>query len=460
MKKLFALVLAAAMCLSAAACGASAPASPAPAPAAPASPAAPAPAPVPEPAKAVEINVVTTFAGTDGNGPNYQAGIKEWEAKSGNKVNDASATSEEAFKARIMSDFETGAEPDVLFYFNGVDSNPFVEAGKVVSIEEIRKEYPEYGKNMKDGMLGASPIDGKNYSLPVNGYWEGLYVNKTVLADCSVKVPDASYTWDQFLKDCETIKAKGYAPIAASLAEVPHYWFEFSIYNHLTPATHNILPKTADDEHGKAWISGMKDIKDLFEKGYFPANTLSAKDEDTVKMFVEGKAAFLIDGSWKVGNIEGNFVAKEGEAPDPEKIKNFTVTYVPGKNNRKATDIIGGLSSGYFITKKAWDDPAKRAAAVDFVTHMTSDAMVSKFAAVSATALVNGVTVDESKLSSLAKDGLALVKGATGMASAVQDQIKPDCRVPLFDGMPKIVSGKVTPEAAVAECLKLIAENA
>ena len=28
---------------------------------------------------------------------------------------------------------------------------------------------------------------------------------------------------------CETIKSKGYTPIACSLQEVPHYWFEFCI---------------------------------------------------------------------------------------------------------------------------------------------------------------------------------------------------------------------------------------
>lgn len=459
MKKLLALALSAAMCLSVAACGNTPASSAAPAPA---DSSAPASSAAPEPAKPAELNVVTTYAGNDGNKQNYETAWKEWAAKTGNTVNDASATSDETFKARVISDFETGAEPDVLFYFNGVDSNPFVEAGKVVSIEEIRKVYPDYGKNMKDGMLGASPVDGKNYSLPVNGYWEGMYVNKKVLADCGVAIPGADYTWDQFMKDCEAIKAKGYAPVAASLAGVPHYWFEFSIYNQLTPATHNVLPTGMDSAQGKAWVAGMKDIKDMFDKGYFPKNTLSATDDDTFRMFIEDKAAFLIDGSWKTGGIMAQLGEDEtaGTKADPERLANFTVTYVPGKNNRKATDIIGGLSSGYFITKKAWDDPAKRAAAVDFISYMTSDEMVSKFASISATALVNGVKLDESTLNSLQKDGMAMVKGATGMASAVQDQIPTPCRVPLFDGMPQIVSGTVTAEAAVQECLNLLADQA
>lgn len=396
--------------------------------------------------KKVTLNVTTTYAGNDGNAQNFQDAVGAWEKNSGNKVNDSSSTSDETFKARVLADFETGSEPDVLFFFNGVDSNSFVQAGKVVAIDDIRKEYPDYATNMKDGMLGASPVDGKNYSVPVNGYWEGMYVNKEVCKQAGVEIPDANTTWDQFLETCQKIKDAGFAPIAVSLATVPHYWFEFGIYNYLSPATHNVLPTSITDTQGQAWVNGLSDIKMLFDKGFFPENTLTGTDDETVQMFIDNKAAFLIDGSWKVGGIEGLTT----------NIDNFTVTYVPGKNDRKTTDIIGGLSSGYYITKKAWDDPDKRAAAVDFITYMTSDEMVSKFAQVSATALKNGVTVDESALSSLAKDGLKLVKGATGMTGAVQDQIPTECRVPVFDGMPNIVTGKSDITEAVQSVLDLL----
>lgn len=393
----------------------------------------------------VTLNVTTTYAGNDGNAANFQDAVKAWQTETGNKVNDSSATSDETFKARVLSDFQTGSEPDVLFFFNGVDSNSFVEAGLVVSVDEIRKEYPDYASNMKDAMLGASPVDGKNYSIPVNGYWEGLFVNKSVLAAAGVDIPDANTTWDQFLEMCQTIKDAGYAPIAVSLATVPHYWFEFSIYNHLTPTTHIILPKTVDDAQGQAWVSGLSDIKDLYDKGYLPENTLTSTDDETVQMFIEGKAAFLIDGSWKVGGIEGL----------TDDIDNFTVTFVPGKNNRKTTDIIGGLSSGYYITKKAWDNKEKREAAVEFIKYMTTDEMVSKFAGVSATALKNGVTIDESGLSSLAKDGLKMLKATTAMSGAVQDLIITEARVPVFTGMPKLVTGEVAIKDAIAELLTI-----
>ncbi len=399
-------------------------------------------------ADGVTINVTTTYAGEDSNAQNFKDAVAEWEEQTGNKVEDSSATSDETFKSRIITDFEAGSEPDVLFFFNGVDSNQFVEQGKVVSVDEIREEYPDYASNMKDDLLGASPVDGVNYSVPVNGYWEGMFVNKEVLEAAGVEVPTEETTWDEFLADCEKIKEAGYTPIAASLQEIPHYWFEYAIYNFQDPATHNTLPETADDEYGKAWVDGLNDIKALYEAGYFPENTLTSTDAETFQLFTSDKAAFLIDGSWKIGGI--------AEAVDD--IENFTVVHIPGKGNRKTTDEIGGLSMGYYVTRKAWEDAEKKDAAVSFVSYMTSDDVVSRFAGVSATALKNGAEPDTSEFNSLQVDALSYTASFTGISPAVQDNLSAAAREPIFNDMASIVNGDVAAEDAVAAVLEANAE--
>ena len=394
--------------------------------------------------KPTEITVVTSYGGDDGNRQNYEAAVSAYEKASGNTVKDASGTSNEEWKAKVMADFETGAEPDVLFYFNGVDSNKLVQGGKVVSIDDIRKVYPDYANNMKDDMMGKSPADGKNYSVPVNGYWEGLYVNKKVLADAGVKVPDATTTWDQFLQDCEAVKAKGYTPIACSLQEIPHYWFEYTIFNHDTLQTHATLPTSSTDPAGANWAAGLNDMKTLYTKGYFPKNTITATDAETFQLMADNKAAFAIDGSWKLGWFQTN----------AKSVDDFTVTYVPGANQRKATDIIGGLSMGYYITKKAWDDPAKQKAAVSFVEAMTTDSEVSIFGPTAITALKNGTTAP-ANADSLTKAALALTKGATGVSPAVQDGMNQQARTALFADVKNIVTGKTTAEKAIDTALAI-----
>ncbi len=408
-----------------------------------------------QPTGPVELTVTTTFAGEDTNAQNYKDAVKAWEEQTGNTIVDTSATADETFKMRVATDFETGSEPDVLFFFNGADANSFIEAGKVLSLDEIRAEYPEYATNMNEDLITDSLVDGKKYAIPVNGYWEAMFVNTEILEAAGVAMPGADYTMDMFKADCEKIKAAGYTPIAAALGNIPHYWWEFAIFNNQSPDTHLEIPENVEDANGQAWVSGMNDIKELYELGYFPDNTLSATDDETFAMFTDGKAAFLIDGSWKVGGIVGS-CQSDPEDPstlDADKLAKFDVTYVPGKGSRKATDLVGGLSSGYYITRKAWDDPDKRAAAVSFVEYMTSDDVVPAFAQHAASALKNAPEVDPAQFNELQRKSIEMMAGVTSLTGAVQDLFQGDCRVSTFDGMPEIVTGRVQAVDAVAEGL-------
>lgn len=412
---------------------------------------------VEQPSGGVELEVVTTFAGNDGNAANYKEYYQKWEEKTGNTIEDMSATSDDTFKVRVVTDFETGSEPDVLFFFNGADANSFIEAGKVVSIEDIRAEFPDYASNMDDASIPGSLVDGKAYAVPVNGIWEAMFVNTEVLDAAGVSMPGADYTWEQFTEDCQKIKDAGYTPIAAALGDIPHYWWEYSIFNHTTPENHMTIPESIEDEIGKGWVEGMEDVKELYEAGYFPENTLSAKDDETFAMFTEGKAAFLLDGSWKVNGIVQACQSDPEDVStlDTEKLSKFDVTYVPAGESRKSTDIISGLTSGYYITKKAWDDPEKKAAAVDFVSFMTTDEVVSLFTQYSASALKTAPKVDESALNELQVKALKIMAGSTSLTGAVQDLFQGESRVPTFDGMPEIVTGAVSAGDAVQEGLEI-----
>ena len=392
--------------------------------------------------KAVTLNVVTSYGGDDGNRKNFENAVKAYEESTGNKVNDGSATSNEEWKAKVLTDFETGSEPDVLFYFTNADAEPFISAGKVVSLEEIRAEYPDYAGNMKDSMMAVA-ADGKQYAVPSSGYWENMFVNKKVLEDCGVAVPGPDYTWDQFLADCETIKEAGYTPIACSLVEVPHYWFEFTVMNNGTVENHLDVPAAADDAAAAKWAAGLNDIKALYEAGYFPANTLTASDAETVELFNSGEAAYLIDGSWKVGYFTEN----------AEDLNDFAIAYVPGKGERSASEAIGGISMGYFITTKAWNDPDKREAAVEFVSQLTSDEVLSTFVTTEVTALVNGAKPEG--LNPLQQSAADANANITAIAGAVQDSLTAEARGDLFANVQNVVTGKISAEDAVASAIAL-----
>ncbi len=397
----------------------------------------------------VTITVVTSYGGDDGSRGSFEAAVAAYQDATGNRVLDNSASSNEDWKAKVLTDFMTGSEPDVLFYFTDADADPFINAGKVVSIEEIRQVYPDYATNMKQSMMAVA-ADGLHYAVPSYGFWENLFVNKALLKECGVKLPGPDYTWEQFLLDCQAVKDKGHIPIACSLNEVPHYWFEFAVLNNGSIENHLQVPKVdedghlIDDEVSQKWIAALEDIRYLYQAGFFPPNTLTASDAQTAALFGRGEAAFLIDGSWKVGFFTKNY---------PESLDNLAISCVPGKGQRPASDAIGGISMGYFITRKAWEDPQKREAAVEFVFHMTSEQVLSTFVTTEITALMGGAA--PTGLNSLQQSAADTNASLTGVVSAVQDAISGEAKSELFASIPKVVTGQLSPAEALEAAMVL-----
>jgi len=439
-------------------------------------------------ANPTELKVMTSFAGDDVNADEFEEAVDAWESRTGNIVVDASRMAGDEYKAKVADDFENGTEPDVLFFYTGMDASEIIRNGQVVSLKEIRSVYPDYGSNMEDDKLPLA-MNGEQYVIPVSGVWEGLYVNKKVLAEAGVEIPGEDYTWEQFLIDCEAIKNTGKIPVALSLAEAPHYWFEFAVENYSGYEKHLSLPETGEDSAAQSWIQGLTDIKDLYVRGYLPSNTLSAAEEETFKMFVDGQAAFLIDGSWRMGDIaaavSGNTqngsvpdgeMTRQNSVPDDEMtpessasgekmpseadeaLNQFTVTWVPAKENRKATDLVGGCTMGYYITRKAWDDPEKREAAVQFVQAVTTDEMVIRFAGIGVTALKNSPDLNLGGLNTLQMDGYKLVQQATGWTGSVLNNMPEECRNLLLEQIVQVARGYVGAESVPQNYLNKVAE--
>ena len=147
-----------------------------------------------------------------------------------------------------------------------------------------------------------------------------------------------------------------------------------------------------------------------------------------------------------------------GIRDNAENIDNFTVTFVPGQNERKTTDIISGLSSGWYISKKAWDDPEKQKAAVDLVEYFINTETVSDFAGTATTSLKDGAQIDASKLNSLEKDALTMLKSVTATSGACQDLCTEDQRAPIFTNMPQIVEGQMEINDAIQQVIDAMEE--
>lgn len=312
----------------------------------------------------VVLNTVSMFGGDNSSAQYYHEIIKEYETKYRVTVNDDSQASSEVWKTSVTTSFQIENEPDVLFYFTGSEAASILELNAFVDIDTIKSEYPEYGENINaSAMEFMVEDDGHTYALPVRGFWEGLYVNEDLFDEYNLELPT---TWDNFIKAIEVFAQTDIVPIAVSFSDEPHYWIEHLIMSyggieeHCKNLTSNDIPES--------WIEGLSLFQDLNNLGAFAENATSTTADAVKQLFVEKKAAMLIEGSWYLENIE------DKETTTVISFPNYS------SNQEGTTNIIGGFSSGFYISKKAWEDPQKREAAVRFVEEMTSNESIEKFA--------------------------------------------------------------------------------
>ena len=97
------------------------------------------------------------FGGTDPNKETYEAINKEFmEQYDYITIEDNSQTSDEEWKAAVNADFSVGNEPDVIQFFTDATADSIIATDKLVSIEDIRAEYPDYAADTLDSALQAA----------------------------------------------------------------------------------------------------------------------------------------------------------------------------------------------------------------------------------------------------------------------------------------------------------------
>lgn len=385
------------------------------------------------------LTVVTSFGETDGNRKNYMKYVEQFEEETGAVVIDDSGISNEQWKNDVLEMVAKNEEPDVLFFFSGVSAEPIVSKDKVVDIETIKAEYPLFASEINANILNnMRASDGLIYAVPVTGYWESMFVNKDLFEDNNIALPG---NWDQFLTAIDEFNKLSITPVAVSINQVPHYWFEFLIYNYAGPSRHLALIPTDPENLPAEWIKGLNDFKMLYEMNAFPKNTDEIIDDESFAMFQNKEAAMLIDGSWKVGAIDDK--------------ENVIVIPVPSADEtaRKPTDMISGFSMGFYITKKAWEDETKRDLAVSFVHKMSSSEAVRSFNESGAASPI--VFSSENYENPLLHSVYEAQEQASAYAPAAQDTFTLDARTYLFSNISNIVRGELEIEEALKEFIEL-----
>ena len=298
-------------------------------------------------AEEVSLKTVSMFGATDPALEKYNVVLEEFKAANPHiEVVDESSASDETWKAKIKADFAVGNEPDVILYFTDANSHELISQGKFVDVETIRAEFPEFVDHISDHSFTTAP-DGKQYAVSTRGFYEALFCNTDLFEKYDLELPT---NWDSLLKAVEVFVANDIVPFAASFSDVPHYMIEHLIIAAGGIEGHKAVPTSVDDIPA-SWVTAMEQFEVLYNMGAFPVDVNATTNPLVNELFNTKQAAMVVDGSW--------FVPTDAETAVAMPFPSMT------EDNSKA--VVGGFTSGWYITEKAWADESKRQALVDFV---------------------------------------------------------------------------------------------
>ena len=367
-------------------------------------------------AQGVSLRIVSSFAGTDAAALSYVELLREYEDLTGNVVEDNSGTSDESWKAGVLSDFAAGNEPDILFFFaRSADSTPILR--RMVPISDINAAYPELDLPVSEILRED---DGVVYAIPVRPYYEGLFVNTDLFEQYGAPLPDS---WEHLEQAIEIFNAAGIVPIAASLSDIPHYVAECAVLAASRPEDFTARPLRLEDVP-ESWYKGMEAIRRLYALGAFPEDTLNTSETLTSELFRQKRAAMQIDGSWFANSI-------------PEENMDTTrILPMPALDGEGSNGVIGGVSMGFYLTQRVWNDPLRRDAAVALLDWLTQPEHLNRLG----TEQITGA---------LAASANAMTADSSVMFGPIQDDMNKNARERwLLECVPAVAKGDMT----AAEC--------
>lgn len=273
------------------------------------------------------------------------------------------ATENEAYKTKIKTAIAANEAPDVFFAWGAGFVKPFVEAGKVLPLDDYLND------GTKDKMNAGSAVfftfDGKIYGLPAYQWVASLYCNKELFEQNNIKLPD---TYEDLLAAVKAFRAKGIAPITVGEKDrwPGMFWQNaFALRTGGAQLCQDALAKKASFDQ-PAFVESAAKLKELVDAKAFIDGNLGLTYDEANAAFLEGKIPMNYMGNWFAGNI----MSDDSKVKDKIVVKKFpSLTGGAGT----AQEFLGGSIDGFCVNKESKVTDAAVKAVKYFAEGMAKD---------------------------------------------------------------------------------------
>ena len=277
---------------------------------------------------------------------------------------DVNIDEETVANADLTTKIQTLAAADELpdiFMLKGQMASSFVKNGKVMALDDLLNSDPKWKAGFTDGIFSNFTFDNKIYAIPYQVTNTCVFYNTTLMKAAGIE--QFPTTWSGLLDAVKKVKATGVTPIV--LGDKEKWNAESVIMSTLgNRFTGNAWYQSIRDKSGAKFtdpefVASLKALSDLAKAGAFNSDVNSIDGAQQRQLYMNGKAAMTIDGSWAIS---------EFDSTAPKEVLNATeIAAIPsvegGKGDQNA--ISGGAGWGYAINSHI--DPSKLPAAKEFI---------------------------------------------------------------------------------------------
>lgn len=204
---------------------------------------------------------------------------------------------EDLFKVKYAS----GMLEDVI-HMNVKNPKQYMKAGLLVDLSD-----QPWVKDALPAAKISCTYQGKWYTSTEATTVYGVFYNKKIFAD--VGISDVPKTWNELIKDCDAIKAKGVAPFVGGFKD---NWILQGAFEKgaVAPFLQDKYPDPSINIYngdmkwdGPEMKVALDKFTELITKGYFNNDCLSIGWDQSRAVLQSGKAAMTINGSWLPGMV-------------------------------------------------------------------------------------------------------------------------------------------------------------
>ncbi|MDR2786216.1 MAG: ABC transporter substrate-binding protein [Treponema sp.] len=286
--------------------------------------------------------------------------------------------STDVYTAAIRSALPTSSAPDLFTWWAGAWTVDLQKSGLLTPVTAIWEKYKD---EYSPGIREMFAVDGQLYSLPWSiEYWL-VYYNKEVYSQLGLQPPAS---WDEFLSNCQKIKAAGKTPLNQTIVdEWPAFITFEEIAASIDPNLYNDLCTGKKKFTDPQAVEIFTIWKDWIDKGWF-TDPSTNYFSDMPRLFNDNQLAMIVSGTWYVksnlldlGVPEskiGFFFLKTRDGknrailePSPILVPKNTANL---ENSLKAVDYFMSAKGNTFLSKQVGGFPVNSRADASYLDSM------------------------------------------------------------------------------------------